>query len=1104
MSDGDNENGQGGGEGGGQGAPAGSSGRSPLTLKPRGVGQAPAGTVRQSFSHGRSKTVVVETKRRRAPGPEERSAAPRPQAAAPAPAAAPRPAVPPSTEPPARPQAAANLNLSEGERAARQRALDAAREVEDHRASEIARQQAADVAERRRQADAQAAADAALRASQAPAPVAQAPAARAPAPQAPAAEPATTVAAAPSPSPAAAVPATPPVEVAPPAPKAWERLSQPRADAPRPPPRADAPARPTRAAETGAGGYGERGSARPPQGAGGGYGDRSPRPQGASSGGGYGDRASRPQGAGYGGARSESYGDRAPRPPGGAPAGGGYGARAPSGGGAGGGYGERAPRPAGAGAGTGGGYGERGARPPPSGGGYGERAPRPPRDGAAGAGDGTVRYSALSPRPAGPRPGPGGARPAGGGLRPSAAPSAPEFTKTARSAPPHAGQRRPGGASDEDDRRRGAAPGKTLSRGKGAPTRREGRLTIQAVAGDGDTAERMRSLASVRRAREREREKRTKGVGGQDQGPRAREVVIPDAITLSDLAQRMAIRAGDVIKYLMRQGTMLTLNDVLDADTAELIASEFGHTVKRVSESDVETGFLAEDDHADDTSTRPPVVTVMGHVDHGKTSLLDALRSADVAAAEHGGITQHIGAYQVKMDNGEAVTFLDTPGHAAFSAMRARGANVTDIVVLVVAADDGVMPQTIEAINHAKAAGAPIIVAVNKIDKPDANPTRVINELLQHEVVAESLGGETQVIEVSATQKMGLEELIEAISLQAEVMDLRANPERSAEGTVIEAKLDKGRGPVASILVQRGTLKRGDIIVAGNAWGKVRALVNDRGEQVTEAGPSEPVEVLGLDQAPSPGEPFAIVENEARARELTEYRIRQRREKQIGGGAQASLAEMMAKLQNKQVKELALVVKGDVQGSTEAIMGSLEKLGNEEVRARIIHSGVGAITESDVQLAKGSGAPIIGFNVRASKQARDLAEREGVELRYYSIIYDLIDDIKGVLSGMLSPIQRETWLGNALVLEVFNITKVGNVAGCRVTEGVVRRGAKVRVLREDIVVLELGTLQTLRRFKDDVAEVTSGYECGMNYNNQDIKPGDTIECFTVETVARSL
>ena len=1081
MSDGDNEN-----RGNGEPAPGAATppggGRGALTLKPRGGGQVAAGTVRQSFSHGRSKTVVVETKRRRGPEPGDRPAMERPRPQTPG-VAPPRPA--PASAPAAAPRppaGGANLNLSSSELAARQRAVDAAREVEDRRASEAAQQQAADAAQRRQDAETRSAAEVASR--PAPQPEAQA--------------------AAPAPPPAAVAPNPPPVAAAPTpapepaAPRAWERLGQTRrteSDTPRPAPRNEGTLtpRPPRAPEGDRprpeGGYGAR-----PQGAGG-YGDRgAPRPQGYGAprpaGGGYGDRP--PQGG---------YGDRgAPRPSG---PGGGYGARTGPGGGGGAGYGDRGPRPAG---GTG--YGDRPREggggyggPRPAGGGYGDRGPRPPREGGAPAGDGTVRYSALSTRPSGPRP--GGPPRTGGGLRPSSAPSTPEFTKTARTAPPHAGARRPG-ASDEDDRRRNAAPGKPLSRAKGAPSRREGRLTIQAVAGDGDAAERIRSLASVRRAREREREKRHKGAGAQDQGVRAREVVIPDVITLSELAQRMAIRAGDVIKYLMRQGTMLTLNDVLDADTAELIASEFGHTVKRVSESDVETGFLSADDEADDTLSRPPVVTVMGHVDHGKTSLLDALRSADVAGGEHGGITQHIGAYQVKLANGEAVTFLDTPGHAAFSAMRARGANVTDIVVLVVAADDGVMPQTIEAISHAKAAGAPIIVAVNKIDKPDADPTRVINELLQHEIVAESLGGETQVIEVSAIQKLGLEDLIEAISLQAEVMDLRANPDRSAEGTVIEAKLDKGRGPVASVLVQRGTLKRGDIIVAANAWGKVRALVNDRGEQVDAAGPSEPVEVLGLDQAPSPGEPFAIVENEARARELTEYRIRQRREKQVGGGASASLAEMMAKLQNKQVKELTLVIKGDVQGSTEAIIGSLEKLGNEEVRARIIHSGVGGITESDVQLAKGSGAPIIGFNVRASKQARDLAEREGVELRYYSIIYDLIDDIKGVLSGMLSPIQRETWLGNALVLEVFNITKVGNVAGCRVTEGVVRRGTRVRVLREDVVIVELGTLQTLRRFKEDVAEVTSGYECGMNYNNQDIKPGDTIECFTVETVARSL
>jgi translation initiation factor IF-2 len=608
----------------------------------------------------------------------------------------------------------------------------------------------------------------------------------------------------------------------------------------------------------------------------------------------------------------------------------------------------------------------------------------------------------------------------------------------------------------------------------------------------------------VRRAREREKEKR-RGGGAGEQARSAREVVIPDAITVGDLGPRMAVRGVDIIKYLMRQGTMLKINDVLDADTAELIASEFGHTVKRVSESDVETGFIAAEDIEADTLPRAPVVAIMGHVDHGKTSLLDALRLTDVAAGEHGGITQHIGAYQVRMPDGESVTFLDTPGHAAFSAMRARGANVTDIVVLVVAADDGVMPQTIEAINHARAAGAPLIVAINKIDKPEANPQRVINELLQHEVVVESLGGETQAVEVSATQRTGLEELIEAILLQAEVMDLRANPDRSAEGVVIESKLDRGRGPVGSVLVKRGTLKRGDIVVAGSAWGRVRALVNERGEQLPSAGPSEPVEILGLDEAPSPGDTFAVVENEARARELTEYRTRMRREKTagpIGGGA--NLADMMARLTAKKVSELPLVIKADVGGSAEAIVGALDKLGTDEVRARIIHSAAGAITESDVLLAKGAGAPILGFNVRASAQARQLAEREGVEIRYYAIIYDLIDDIKGVLSGMLAPTLRETFLGNAEILQVFEISKVGKVAGCRVTEGTVRKGAKVRIIRQDIVVLELGTLQTLKRFKDEVNEVVAGQECGMNFGFSDIREGDVVECFTVETIQRSL
>jgi translation initiation factor IF-2 len=700
-------------------------------------------------------------------------------------------------------------------------------------------------------------------------------------------------------------------------------------------------------------------------------------------------------------------------------------------------------------------------------------------------------------RPAGPRPGAG--RPA--------APAEPEIQRATRQAP------RPGSLNldrrpdfdEEDSRKSKAGATKAVSRTRGEPKRREGRLTIQAVAGDDEGAvERMRSLASVRRAREREREKR-KG-GGQESAKAAREVVIPDVITVQELAGRMATRAVEIIKFLAREGVMLKINDVIDTDTAELVATEFGHTVRRVSESDVETGFLAEEDVDDHLMKRAPVVAVMGHVDHGKTSLLDALRATDVAGGEHGGITQHIGAYQVRLADGEKITFLDTPGHAAFSAMRARGANVTDIVILVVAADDGVMPQTIEAIHHAKAAGSPIIVAINKVDKPGAHPDRVINELLQHEVVAESLGGETQVVMVSALKKTGLDDLVEAVLLQAEVMDLKANPDRTAEGVVIESKLDRGRGAVATVLVKRGTLRRGDIVVTGAHAGRVRALLNERDEQVAEAGPSEPVEILGLDGAPDPGEPFAVVENEARARELTEYRIRLKRERTLSPlGAGGSLADMMAKLADKKVSELPVLVKADVQGSAEAIVGSLEKLSTDEVRARIILSGAGGINESDVMLAKGAGASILGFNVRASKQARELAEHEGVEIRYYAIIYDLLDDIKGVLSGMLAPIQRETFLGAAEVLQAFDISKVGRIAGCRVREGVVRRGARVRIIRQDVVVLELGTLQTLKRFKDEVTEVTAGQECGMAFAGfQDIKAGDFIECFTVEEVKRSL
>ncbi|MFN5082628.1 MAG: translation initiation factor IF-2, partial [Brevundimonas sp.] len=738
--------------------------------------------------------------------------------------------------------------------------------------------------------------------------------------------------------------------------------------------------------------------------------------------------------------------------------------------------------------------GDRGDRPM-GGRPQGDR-PRPSRPGD------TVRYSALAPRPApgtarpgAPRTGPG-ARPA-----PNQPPAQPEVARPAR-----AGFGRPAGKPEDDRDRRfsDAGPGKAVSRTRGEPKRREGRLTIQAVAGgDEDAAERMRSLASVRRAREREKEKRK---GGSTETPnRPREVVIPDVITVGELANRMAVRGVDIIKFLMRQGLMMKINDVIDSDTAELVADEYGMTVKRVSESDVEEGFIAEADDAEAAATRPPVVAVMGHVDHGKTSLLDALRTTDTASGEAGGITQHIGAYQVRLKDGQRVTFLDTPGHAAFSAMRARGANVTDIVILVVAADDGVMPQTIEAIQHARAAGAPLIVAVNKIDKPDANPQKVVNELLQHEVIAESLGGDTQIIEVSAKAKTNLEGLLDAVLLQAEVMDLRANPDRTAEGVVIEAKLDKGRGPVGTVLVKRGTLKRGDIVVAGSAWGRVRALLDERNAQLDEAGPSAAVEILGLDETPSPGDVFAVVDSEARARELTEYRQRLKREKAQASGGAVSLADMMAKLQSKKVSELPVVIKADVQGSGEAIATSLEKMGNEEVRARVVIQGAGGITESDVNLAKSAGAPILGFNVRASKQARDLAEREGVEIRYYSIIYDLLDDMKGVLSGMLAPIQRETFLGNAKVLQVFDISKVGKVAGCRVSEGVVRKGARVRIVRDDVVVLELGVLNTLKRFKDEVNEVPSGQECGMQFQGfQDIKEGDYIECFTVEEVKRTL
>jgi translation initiation factor IF-2 len=657
-----------------------------------------------------------------------------------------------------------------------------------------------------------------------------------------------------------------------------------------------------------------------------------------------------------------------------------------------------------------------------------------------------------------------------------------------------------GRVKQKGGRREGAAVKAPPRDRGGEQERRRHKLTItSALEGDG---ERQRSIAALRRARERERQRR---VGSGEREKIQRDVVIPEVITVQELANRMAERAADVVKYLMQQGQIVRAIDVIDADTAELIVAEFGHNVKRVSEADVEEGFLAEDDTEESKQLRPPVVTVMGHVDHGKTSLLDALRSTDVAAGEAGGITQHIGAYQVQLPSGQKITFLDTPGHAAFSAMRARGANVTDIVILVVAADDGVMPQTVEAINHAKAAGAPIIVAVNKIDKPDARPEKVLTELLQHEIVVEKMGGDVQAVEVSATKKIGLDALVEAIALQAEVLELKANPNRSAEGAVIEAKLEKGRGPVATVLVQRGTLRRGDLVVAGSSWGRARALSNERGQPLDEASPSTPVEILGLDEPPEPGDTFAVVESEARARELTEYRARQKREKIVApAAATVSLEQMMAKLKDKAVSELALVVKADVQGSAEAITQAVEKIGNEDVRARVIHQGVGGVSESDVLLAKSTGAPIIAFNVRASKQARDLAEREGVEIRYYSIIYDLLDDMKSTLEGMLAPEKRETFLGYAEILEVFNISKVGKVAGCRVTEGVVKRGCGVRLLRADTVIHE-GQLSTLKRFKDEVSEVRAGMECGMGFvGYHDLQKGDQIECFDVVEVERKL
>ena len=645
-----------------------------------------------------------------------------------------------------------------------------------------------------------------------------------------------------------------------------------------------------------------------------------------------------------------------------------------------------------------------------------------------------------------------------------------------------------------------AAPPPTRS--KGETKRRRGKLTIvSALAGNDD---RQRSLASMKRAREREKQRQRGGSGGSDKVQR--EVVIPEAITVAELSNRMAERARDVVKYLMQQGTMATMNDVIDADTAQLIVEDFGHTVKRVSEADVEDNFIIDDTPSDEKDRKPrsPVIAVMGHVDHGKTSLLDALRTTDVASGEAGGITQHIGAYQLKLKSGEQITVLDTPGHAAFSEMRTRGAQAVDIVVLVVAADDGVMPQTIESIKYAQEAETPIIVAINKMDSYDANPQKVETDLLQHNIITESMSGETQAIPVSAKEKTGLDDLAEAIANQAELMELKANPTRNADGLVIESKIEKGRGPVATFLVKRGTLERGQIVVAGEYWGKVKAMMDERNAQLKKAGPSTPVEVMGLDGAPSPGEPFAVVETEQRARELTEYRVRKRKEDVTKASGMASVEQMMAKLANKTSSEMPLLVKADVEGSAQAIKTSLEALGNDEVKARVIYSAAGGISESDVQLAASSGAPIIAFNVRANRQAKELAEKEGVEIRYYSIIYGLLDEIKGALEGMLAPERKETFIGYAEVLEVFDISKLGKIAGAKVTEGRVERGSGVRLLRDDVVIHE-GELSTLKRFKDEVPKVQAGMECGMGFlNYHDLRKGDQIECFTVEMLDRTL
>ncbi|MDX2095503.1 MAG: translation initiation factor IF-2 [Alphaproteobacteria bacterium] len=631
--------------------------------------------------------------------------------------------------------------------------------------------------------------------------------------------------------------------------------------------------------------------------------------------------------------------------------------------------------------------------------------------------------------------------------------------------------------------------------------KRGGKLTIAQALGMDDEI-RVRSMAQVKRQRAKVLKKNA-SIPSSQQEKIVREVQIPEVITVQELANRMAERAVDVIKELLKLGTMATVNQSIDADTAEIIVETMGHKPKRVSDADVEVHLTQDDDAEGSKTPRPPVVTIMGHVDHGKTSLLDALRKTDVVAGEAGGITQHIGAYQVTLATGEKITFLDTPGHEAFTAMRQRGAKVTDIVVLVVAADDGIMPQTIEAISHAKAAGVPIIVAVNKIDKPGADANRVKTELMSHGLVPEEFGGDTMVIEVSAKEKLNLDKLQETILLQAEVMELKANAERRAAGSVIESRVDRGRGAVATLLIQSGTLRVGDLIVAGGSYGRVRALVNDKGIEVDAAGPSLPVEVLGLDSPPEAGDEFAVVENEKAARDITQYR-REKEKKRVSLASAKSVDQLFAIAGKTSAREFSVIVKSDVHGSAEAIIGSMNKFNGDEVKVRVIHSGVGAINESDVTLAQATGAMLVAFNVRPTPKAKELATAQKVEIRYYSIIYNVIDDIKAALSGLLSPERRENFIGYAEIREVFNITKYGKVAGCMITEGIVKRGAKVRLLRENVVIHE-GTLKTLKRFKDEVKEVKSGFECGMAFENyEDIRAGDMIECFEIQEFARTV